>query len=239
MGRLKSAYRPKKQLSEEIPAENTPAAEIKSPVEPIIAAPPETPAVAVQIEPSSEASQALRRQLEAQQRAEELRRQQAAQAALPQQPLSREQRLELWKQQGLSEAEAQFLKDHPEMIDHPVITNQAATEAMQAGHRRNSTPYWEAVSMNFRNHLDRLQTQATTINPAEQPTPKFFEPPPPPAPPKAPSHLVSAPVSREAPGSRDLEFMFCDFKIFSNVLILGDEFHNVEITRAHCGPASA
>ena len=43
----------------------------------------------------------------------------------PQQPMSREQRLEAWRQQGLSEAEMQFLQKHPEMVDHPQITSFA------------------------------------------------------------------------------------------------------------------
>lgn len=144
---------------------------------------------------ADDTSLALRKQLEALAHAERLRQQTAQMAP---QPVTREQRLALWKQQGLSEAEVHFLKEHPEMIDNPVLTNQAAGEAIQSGHEKNSPAYWEAVKMNFRNHLDRMQAQ--TNNPATKPTPEFFRPPPSPAPPTR-SHIVSAPVSRDVVGS--------------------------------------
>jgi hypothetical protein len=126
-----------------------------------------------------------------------LQRQRQAQIA-QQLPLTREQKLDLWKRQGLSDAELQFLAEHPAMIDYPQLTGHAASEAMQQGHQRDSKPFMEAMAVAFDNHLKHQQQQA---NPAEQPTPAFFEPPPPPAAPSR-AHLVSAPVSREIPGGR-------------------------------------
>ena len=197
--RTKTKYR-------EINSENTPA-EKELPVEAVIA-PPEAPAVAVAVEPQPQppapvaASEALSRQLDELKRSEELVRQRAA---APQQPPTREQRLALWRQQGLSEAEAHFLQRHPLMIDHPEIASAASVEAMRAGHARDSEEYWKATEMNFNYHLDRMREQsAAAANPATQPTPEFFRPPPPPAPPTR-SNIVSAPVSREVPSGRPRE----------------------------------
>jgi hypothetical protein len=170
--RTKTRYR-------EIKSENIPI-EKELPVEAVIAA-PEGPTVAMAVDPQPQAEQpkpqaadepalALSKQLAALKQSEELQRQQAAQVAL-QQPMTREQRLALWRQHGLSDAEAHFLQQHPEMIDHPQIANAAAAEAMQAGHERDGEDYWKATEMNFNNHLTRLRTQA---NPGEQATPAFF-----------------------------------------------------------------
>jgi hypothetical protein len=203
--RTKSKYR-------EINSENTPA-EKELPVEAVIA-PPEAPAVAVAIEKPQAEPQAtkaddpalaLSKQLDELKRSEEIQR--ASQVALQQQSMSREQRLALWRQRGLSEAEASFLQRNPAMIDFPEITTLAANDAMAAGHERDSAPYWSALKMNFDNHLSRLREQsAAAANPATETTPEFFRPPPPSAPPTR-SNIVSAPVSRSVPGSnieRDL-----------------------------------
>ena len=114
-----------------------------------------------------------------------------------QRPLTREQKLNFWRQWGLTEAEARLLEANPEMIDHSAITNHAAAQALQAGHERDSEEYFAAVKMNFEDQMKRQQAQA---EPAVQPTPKFFEPPSQKAPAaRSPAHIVSAPVSREVP----------------------------------------
>jgi hypothetical protein len=189
--RTKTAYR---QIQPDNSAQNIPSA------------PPEAPAIAVhkpdQPEPKADdPALALSKQLDELKRSEEIQR--VSQVALQQQPMSREQRLALWRQRGLSEAEASFLQRNPAMIDFPEVTTLAANEAMQAGHKRDSEEYWKATEMNFNNHLDWLREQsAAAANP--QPTPEFFRPPPPPAPPTR-SNIVSAPVSREVPSGRQRE----------------------------------
>lgn len=202
--RTKTAYRPIKSedISEDIPAEK------ELPVS-VVSAPPEGPAVAVavekpQAEPQAkvdEPSLALSKQLDELKRSEELQRQRATHIGASQQPVTREQKLHLWKQQGLTAAEARFLQQHPDMIDFPQVAALAANEALQAGHERDGEAYWKATEMNFNNHIDRMRAQA---NPSEQPTPEFFQPPPPPKPPTR-SNIVSAPVSREVPSGRPRE----------------------------------
>lgn len=214
--RTKTRYRIK---SENIPVENN------SPVTAAITAPPEAPAVDVAVESqpqpepvieteseaareyekeaakADEAALALRKQLEQIRASEQLQRhQQAAQTALlSQQPLSREQKLDLWKSQGVPEVEINFLREHPLMVDFPEITRQAAAEAMQV-HERDSAPYWETIEMNFEKHLANMQQKQTAAANPEQQAPAFFRPAPirtPAAP--SPANYVSAPVSREVP----------------------------------------
>ena len=140
---------------------------------------------------ADEAALALRKQLEQIRASEELQRQQAAVMMAAQRPLTREQKLEFWRQRGLSDEETRFLQANPEMIDHSAITNHAAAQALQAGHERDSEPYFAAVKTNFEEQMKRQQAQAA---------PKFFEPPPQKAPAaRSPAHIVSAPVSREVP----------------------------------------
>jgi hypothetical protein len=187
--RTKTAYR---EIQPDNSAVNIPK---ELPVS-VVLAPPEAPVVAVAVEPpvtavEVDASLALQQQLQKLQESEQLQRQRAPQ----QLPQTREQKLHLWKQQGLTDAEANFLQQHPLMIDNPQAAAVAANEALAAGHARDSEQYWKATSMNFDNHIDRMRAQA---NPSEQPTPAFFQPPPPPKPPTR-SHVVSAPVSRSLP----------------------------------------
>ena len=133
--------------------------------------------------------------MEALVQAERMRHQMAAQR-----PMSRDDKINLWRQQGLSDKEALFLRENPEMIDFPQISSLAANEALAAGIERDSEPYWKVVKHNFEKHMTQLKAQAE----AAQKTPEFFQPPPPPAP-QTNSTIVCAPVSREAPGSRDRE----------------------------------
>ena len=177
-----------------------------------VSAPPEAPAPTVdeppappeqpQAEPLNSAQQAadaalaLQRQIDELKKSEAMQREQAAVLQQPQ-PVTREQKLALWRQTGMSEEEAHFLQQNPEMIDHPQLTGFAVSQAQQAGHQRGTKEFSDAVKKIFDANFNRLQGKAE--DPAMQSTPKFFQPPPPPAAPKE-AHIVSAPVSRHVPG---------------------------------------
>ena len=172
--------------------------------QPVESASPEAPAPTVE-EPTApqpeqpqqdDATAALQRQIEELRQSEQVQRQQAAIVQQPQ-PVTREQKLALWRQSGLSEEEAHFLQQNPEMIDHPQLTGFAVRQAQQAGHQRGTDAFSDVVKKIFDQEFNRLQGHED--HPVMQQTPKFFQPPPPPAPPKE-SHFVSAPVSREVPG---------------------------------------
>ena len=155
-------------------------------------------AVAAAIEQAAKADEsktALLKQIEVLRQNEQLQRQQAA---AMQRPMSREDKIALWQTQGLSDKEASFLREHPQMVDFPQVSSIAANEALAAGIEKDSDDYWKAIEKGFDAHMARLRAQA-----AAQPTPAFFAPPPAPKPPKPPSnsHIVSAPVSRELPGA--------------------------------------
>jgi hypothetical protein len=145
-----------------------------------------------------EASEALKRQINALQQSEELQRQYATQAR-QQRPPSREEKLSAWRAQGAEESELGFLAQNPELIDRPDVTSQAAAAALHAGLQRGTDEFNNAVKVNF----DRLmgRTEAQPAQPAS--TPAFFAPEPSqrsPAPDRA--AMYSAPVSRTAsPGS--------------------------------------
>ena len=213
--RTKSKYReiksgqniPAESPAEEIPEPNIPKVEIDGEeIQPVAtvsvdASPDVEPSDAIAhtiaaAAKADDAALALKRQVEALQASEQLQREQAAAMMASQRPLTREQKLEFWKLQGLSAEETKFLQSNPEMIDHSAITNHAAAAALHAGHERDSEPYFAAVKTNFEEHMKQLQAQA-----AAQPTPEFFRPPPPPPPPPPPSpaNFVSAPVSRDVP----------------------------------------
>ena len=106
--------------------------------------PADDKAQAPELEPAIEddPALALRRQIEALKRSEEL---QAARMVQQHQPLSREAKLQAWRQGGLSEREAHFLSAHPEMIDHEQILARAAAQATQAGHERGTDAHLHAV----------------------------------------------------------------------------------------------
>jgi hypothetical protein len=173
---------------------------IEPPTEqPSESAPPEAPTVAVETTPEQpqpetrdEAALALQRQIEELKRSEEMQRQQTALMQQPE-PVTREQKLALWRQSGLSEEEAHFLSQHPEMIDHSDLTAFAVHQANQA-HQRGSDGHFHAVKKIF----DEQFNQGQAESPVMPPTPAFFRPPPPSAA-RKPSNYVSAPVSREVP----------------------------------------
>jgi hypothetical protein len=168
-------------------------------------------AVAAAIEAATDADRAkyaLAQQIQTLRKSEELVRQQRkAAAAARALPPTREGRLQAWKQAGMSDEDGRFLSEHPGMIDHPQVTQQAVAAALHAGIERGSPDFHTAVANNFNAMMARAEAPASaTAQPT--PTPEFFAPRPSPAPtPAAPdrSHIVSAPVSRnrEAGGYRE------------------------------------
>jgi hypothetical protein len=184
---------------------------IDHPTETVSAAPP-APAVDSQPEPPApqpeqarqdDATLALKKQIDGLRQSAELQRQQAAQAAMPPQAISREQRLEAWRAHGLSDAELQFFQNHPAMLDHPELTNFAVHKAREAGFERGSEGIFATVEKIFNANLAHLQEQAQPAMEPTTPTPNFFRPPPGPPVRSAPnpSSIVSAPVSRNIPSS--------------------------------------
>jgi hypothetical protein len=201
--RTKSAYREKT-------AENISAA-----VEAAIAA-PEAPAVAAEVKPepqaeteaahkyaeqvttADQAAEALRRQVEALRASEALLRQ----AAQPQRPLTREEKLAVWQHQGMPVDQLEFLKANPELVDFSELAAFAANEAAQA-HERGSIEHMRATKELFDRHMQHLQQQAQTNfpEPVMTATPKFFASPATNGQQQRPEKRVpvSAPVSREIP----------------------------------------
>ena len=151
---------------------------------------------------ADEAALALKNQIAALRQSEELQRQQAQYLAQPQRPPTRDEKLASWHAQGMTDAAVKFLHDNPMMVDADQLLAYSANEAKQQGHERGTEAFLPAVKDIFDTHLAHLQAQAQAeqqANPDMQPTPKFFQPPPPkPAPQPAPHY--SAPVSRTVPG---------------------------------------
>jgi hypothetical protein len=195
--RTKTAYREK-------PVENIPPAAILAEAPAVVAevrpeteAQPETEAehkYAEQVTTADEAAAALKRQVEALRQSEALLKQ----AAQPQRPLTREDKLGLWRQQGIPENEYNFLVANPELIDNPAATAYCAREAEAQGHQRGSDEFLHATKQIFDKYQAELQAQAQQTEQPMQETPKFFQPPPP-KPMRPPSVPVSAPVSRSIP----------------------------------------
>lgn len=79
---------------------------------------------------SDQAKFALLKQIQQMRAYEDLQRQhQAAMMAQPQQPISREDKLNLWESQGMPKEERAFFEANPELVDHPQLTALAAHEA--------------------------------------------------------------------------------------------------------------
>jgi hypothetical protein len=177
-----------KPIEQPIEATSTPA-EVPPAVEtPAPSAPPPQP------EPENEATLALRRQIEGLKQSAQLQHRQSAQAAMPQQPMTREQRLAAWHQQGgLSSEETAFFQKHGELLDFPEVTAHAVQLARRAGHERGTEAHLAAVKAAFDATMNQLQAQAEPM-----PT-QSFDPPSPPARPATPSAMLSAPVSRTIP----------------------------------------
>jgi hypothetical protein len=123
----------------------------------------------------------------------------AAMMAARAQPPTREQKLAMWKQQGMTEDDAQFLSENPQMVDLHDVTRIAADEAAQH-HARGTPQHRERTKTLFDEHLAHLQAQQAQAAASAQPTPAFFRPPPAPAPAAPdPASIYSAPVSRGTP----------------------------------------
>jgi hypothetical protein len=199
--RVKSAYRLKKESTEEmkIPADpNIPEIKIDGEKPDHIAAihhesdQPPSEAVAEAMAKASTADEAtarLKAELERLRTAEQLQRQHAQMASMQRPvPPDREARLATWRQLGLSESDAAFLRQHGDLIDHPHLCRTASGLAAQEGHAPDSDAHREATLRHFRS----LQAQA---QPALEP-PQLFQAPPPPPPEPSRASIVSAPVSR-------------------------------------------
>jgi hypothetical protein len=213
--KAKSAYRPKqKELPVETPEMLAAAVSEPAPAEPKLepdfsAAPkiesqpePQPPPAAKE----DEATKALKARLAEIEKSTEVNRQYQAQVAQAQRPMSREQLLEQWRHDGVSEANLQFLQRHPEMIDGWQLTYYCANEATKKGHEPNTDSHRAETKRIFDHYLSEANN---TKQLAEKPTPEFFKPEPPPAPRRPPgkASIVSAPVSRDAaPGNYQSEF---------------------------------
>jgi hypothetical protein len=199
--RTKSKYR--KQYRDggrvdQLASEQPPEAVSAAPEAPAPAESPTPPQAKQPPQDDDSATLALKRQIESLRQSEHIQRQQAA---MPQEPMTREARLAEWQAKGLSHEEVRFFQDHPAMIDHPEITNFAVHRAFEAGHPRGSAGHFDFVKKSFDAHVEHLmQQQAPPAMQPTTPTPKFFAPPPGRSAPN-PSAIVSAPVSREVPNS--------------------------------------
>ena len=171
------------------------------PTEPVIVGNNADGVIIENISKPDDATLALQRQLADLRKSEELQRQHATQMmAARAQPPTREQKLAMWKQQGMSPADEQFLAENRQMIDLHDLTAVAAGEAAEQGHERDSNAHRRATKENFNRHLAHLQAQQAQAA-ASDPAPAFFAPPPAASPaPPGPASYVSAPVSRSAVG---------------------------------------
>ena len=147
------------------------------------------------------ATAALKQRIAEADQAAELNRQVQAARMAQQRPPTRDELLEHWKAQGLSDANAAFLKANPDLIDGHELTILASNQATQEGHVLDTPEHREATKVIFHKWMaEAHQTAAAKIN---EPPPKFFEPTPAPSAsrqqPSKSSHY-SAPVSRELPG---------------------------------------
>ena len=108
------------------------------PTEPVIVGNNADGVIIENISKPDDATLALQRQLADLRKSEELQRQHATQMmAARAQPPTREQKLAMWKQQGMSPADEQFLAENPQMIDLHDLTAVAAGEAAEQGHERD------------------------------------------------------------------------------------------------------
>jgi hypothetical protein len=207
--RLKSKYRQRyrdggrvdlagqAELPTEQPTEQpTEAAPPEAPPAPAVDSQPETPAPPQPEQPQrDDATVALQKQIESLKHSEQVQRQRAA---MPQQPMSREQRLAAWQAEGISPAEVQFFQNHPAMVDHPQVTGFAVHKAIEAGLVRDTDPFFAFVEKAFNAQVEHMMREQEQPPMQQTPTPAFFKPPPARSAPK-PSSFVSAPVSRDIP----------------------------------------
>ena len=213
--KAKSAYKPRRRGPETpemvAAAISEPAPQVEPKLEPAADSPA---ALAEKIEEqqleyekrteqADEAAERLRDQLKALAHSENIIRQHQA-AQMAQRP-TRQQLLEEWQRQGLSQRNIEFLKNNPELIDNFELTYHSANRATQEGHTPDTDDHREATKRIFHKYIAAGEKIAATgHDPSLEPTPEFFKAQPPaiPAPRQQPSKSshYSAPVSRELPG---------------------------------------
>ena len=98
-----------------------------------------------------EATVALMRQLDHLRASEQAQKDFAAQRAaqMAAQPPTREQKLAMWKQQGMDPEDAEFLAENPQMVDQHDVTRVASEEAAQQGHERGTEAHRQATKEIF------------------------------------------------------------------------------------------
>jgi hypothetical protein len=179
--RQPQAFKDGGRVETELPVEPPTKAEpVDTPQMPVASDPPPAPTPAPTTPP--EAMTALQRQIDELRKSEEIQKQQAA----PQQAAA-----------DIHNRRISWVQNNPLAQQHYDRLGGFHNEAMQAGLVDMSPEYFGHMN----NRLAALQGQPA--DGGQMPTPKFFQPPPAaraPSPPMS-SSLVSAPVSREIPGS--------------------------------------
>ena len=220
--KTKTAYREKIPVAEnsmpEIPERVAPSERVAINFETDKAEPSPTVAIvsADEFPDPNEAGEALLRQLNHLRQSEHAQRefvqraaaQRAAQMAAPEPslPAEPEARIALWREHGLSDQDAAYLQERPQMVEFPMVTKAAYAATLQSGVERASPAFAETMEGNFAALLNQTQAQA---RPAATDPAGFFEPPPPSRSPATErptaASYVSAPVSRrEVGGPREL-----------------------------------
>ena len=206
--RLKSAYREKPVEAPNIPEEPPQPSETAR-VEFTNGSDRAEPSVAIvsadEYPQPDEATVALMRQLDHLRASEQAQKDFAAQVAaqraaqMAAQPPTREQKLAMWKEQGMDPEDARFLAENPQMVDLHDVTRVASEAAEQQGFERGTEAHRQATKEIFDQHLGQQQAQpAVSARPATDPA-GFFAPRPAPSPAAAyeqRASIVSAPVSR-------------------------------------------
>ena len=144
------------------------------------------------------ATEALKAQIAALKRGEDMQRQQAEVAAKAaewaESPPSHKELLDHWETHfSMPKSERAFLEEHPELVDNRELTSRAALEAHQQGLERGTEAFNQAVLAGFHRHLQGAQRRQV-----ERPAAPMLAPPE-----RDAGSFVSAPVSREAPSAGD------------------------------------
>jgi hypothetical protein len=155
--------------------------------------PPAPPVAIVDIDkndsPGDDASVHFQKQIAALRTAED--RQRTLEAEPPK--LSRAETIRQWKQAGLSEKQAEFLNQNPELVDIPHMLEASTTYARHAGHAEDSTEFFDAIKSHFHKHMTLPEAAAEADKPTSDRTPEpKFDPPS-----RSNASMYSAPVSRE------------------------------------------
>jgi hypothetical protein len=118
--------------------------------------------------------------------------------------LDPEELIAVWKQQGLTDREAEFLLANKHMIARPDFIARAANEAQAQGTQRDSDEYFQTIADSFNRQVaERADKKAKkAAKKAHEPTPEYFQPTPasPEQPEQSASSIYSAPVSRQVSG---------------------------------------